>query len=461
MAYFRILVILVAMAVYPGVSMAAFQSGTPPKGFRRLPPGHKAQPIDVINWPNIFGPQGPTVRTGGRSVTVPWRIKYAQDASRMMAKGLFGSPQLRLLAGLATWVGLTEIVYDAVRGVWQVPGDTTELDQSDGYYWCHSPNINSGTPSGCGGTNAVIYGTKNAALEGLYQSCLSTYGSERCEKMPEGEGVRFLSNPATNHWINRLLARGGQSDCPPGWYVTELGCIEEAEWRDITDPEEFADILEPVPVPPQAPKDYPHPLPTEGFPEVDPFVIPQGDPVPNPNFDPQSEPGPSNPPYTMPSVTVVHSPTVSDPWRFELKPSETPSETADPAPDVIPDPDVDPETGGSTRPPGTLPEGWEPREPNPDQIGLCDQYPDILACEKLNFPDAEELESYEAPFEFDIEGGFNGEASCPAPITASISGIELELSWQPFCNTLMMGKPLILAFAWLSAAFIMFGSREA
>lgn len=37
----------------------------------------------------------------------------------------------------------------------------------------------------------------------------------------------------------------------------------------------------------------------------------------------------------------------------------------------------------------------------------------------------------------------------------NVHGHVINISWQPFCNSLDMIKPFLLAMAWLSAAFIM------
>lgn len=198
------------------------------------------------------------------------------------------------------------------------------------------------------------------------------------------------------------------------------------------------ELPQPTPLPIEYPSPYINPDPGPN-PEHKPRFVPSGDPVPNPNYDPDSAPGPNNQPYIQPGTKIQPSPTASQPWRVDYQPVNRPQPTKDP----VNNPDGEDKPGD--------------KEKEPD---LCEKNPDIIACQKLEMPeDPGKLPVKEVEFEMTPESGFAGAAACPAPVQATLNGKTYGFSWQPFCNSLDMIKPLLLAFAWLSAAFILLGAR--
>ena len=129
-----------------------------------------------------------------------------------------------------------------------------------------------------------------------------------------------------------------------------------------------------------------------------------------------------------------------------MRPVDRPVPGPEPSPDdVIPEPKPDEGTAPGDRP--------KDQEQPPD---LCEKHPDILACQVVEMGEPEKPEALrEIPIDatFQIEGGFNPGGSCPSfPSVGSLPGGQI--SWQPFCDSLSMIKPLVLAFAWFSAVFI-------
>lgn len=459
MAHLRSLIIGV-LACMPLIAGATYQSGEPPEGFRRVPPGYKARPVDSVKFPNVFMPQGPTYNIGGRALEVPARIKYAEAAKKMVALGLFASPQFRLLASLASWLSLTEMVYDATKGIWQMPDEDAE--PSDGFKYS------------VGNTSTGWHPSRQTACDTWFAA--NSGGSPWYKfENPRVEGERCVFDQVNRQNPNEILEGSnpiykGGSDCEAGKYFVDGECVSDVPYREISDPEEFSEELLKKTMPPGVPKDWPDPLPTEGLPEVDPFSVPTTEPQPNPDFDPELPTSQSNPEFYQPTITVTHSPTLNDPWRVVLKPTKTASETGETLPDVIPDENIDPETGDKKDPekggdptkPNYLPPNTIPRDnASGDTIGLCDQYPDILACAKLQMPEAEKLQEVEQPFNLEIEEGFEGGGTCPSPIVVELNGRTYEFSWQPFCDSLVMARTFLLALAWLSAAFIILGQGRA
>jgi len=227
-------------------------------------------------------------------------------------------------------------------------------------------------------------------------------------------------------------------------------------------------------MPEALPKQLPVPLPVEE-PEFDPFFVPDADPKPNPNYDPTKPPSIDNPPLYQPGVEVRPAPTPSNPWQVEVTPTNTPIADPNYDPNTVRDPrpiqnpstqtPTEPETGTN---PGTDP-GTDPGTTTPTNPGLdnpnkppeevdnefCLKNPDILACQVLKHEDDDTvLPTYEIEFDFNPFSGFSGTKQCPQfPSVGNMLGGR-QISWQPFCDSLAMINPLIIAFAWLSAAFI-------
>jgi len=96
-----------------------------------------------------------------------------------------------------------------------------------------------------------------------------------------------------------------------------------------------------------------------------------------------------------------------------------------------------------------------------DAKKFCEENPDVLACQTLGGPEGEEeaIGEKEVNLDFavvDIPGAQGG--SCPAPVTLSVGGQSISLSWDWLCQWASGIKPAVLAVAWLSAALIVFGA---
>lgn len=371
----------------------------------------------------------PTINVGGKTVTMPANLRFAANAPRFAGAVLFANPYIRGAAAVATWLGVAGLVYDAASGLWKREGqDSEEFQPSDGY----------------------IYKTSSRGWFSTAEESCQDFADFHI-KNPSGPA--YVINQGGNFYckvprINALDYSIGMirrsSDCPSGWYVTPAGCVQNPPVKTVNE-EEFLDALTQHPMPAEVPRYIPAPLPVE-LPEMPPAFVPTGNPVPNPDYNPQAEPSPQNQPYFQPGVRVVPSPTPSSPWQVDLQPVNRPAQNPEPSPEPEIGPLPEPGTDPGTTPPG--PPGETPVTP-----GLCDQYPDILACQILEQPEEEKLEFEEKDLggDFEIMGGFAGSATCPAfPQIDMLPG----LSWQPFCDQLARIRPLVLAFAWLSAVMI-------
>lgn len=172
--------------------------------------------------------------------------------------------------------------------------------------------------------------------------------------------------------------------------------------------------------------------------------MPQGDPI----KQPLPVPNPENVPETWktPVIDLVPSPTVNEPWRVDAQPKDVITESPSPLPETAPVP-VTPPAGETTTPTEKPP-------------GLCDEYPDILACSKFDTPEAEALP--EVPREVTVapDSGWGGSSgSCPPPKHITVQGRDIPIPVDLICQYMSGIRPIVIAMAWLSAGFILVGAR--
>lgn len=387
-----------------------------------------------------------SLNVGGKAVRVPASMRIAANAGRIAAAAIYLHPGLRTVAAVAAWIGAAGLVYDVADGLWK-KGDGTV---STGLMYT-APAIKdqffstvSGTCDGLVRYYSGVFATspvrRNYAVQSvLPQACLLSH-----ETRP---------NNTSTDWSSTTERMEVDSvNCPLNWFVTSAGCMQTQPMR-VVPKEEFERMVPDArPMPPELPGVvWPASWPVE-VPEIQPMFIPTGNPVPNPKYDPSASPSPNNQPWLQPGVKLSPAPTPNAPWQVDLQPVNRPTDSPAPKPDPVQDPVPNPDGSGNND---------KPRDPEKDERDFCEKNPDVLACQKVDEPeDPGKLKVQEVDFNFQPESGFAGSASCPSPITVSLSGRVYSISWQPFCNSLNMIKPFLLAMAWLSAAFIMLGARK-
>lgn len=96
--------------------------------------------------------------------------------------------------------------------------------------------------------------------------------------------------------------------------------------------------------------------------------------------------------------------------------------------------------------------------PNTEQgIDICTLYPNILSCAELDeLPDID-LKTKEIPVSITPDAGWGGGSSCPAPRHVTVQGYDVPIPFDLFCKYAELIRPVLLTFAWLSAAFILVG----
>lgn len=419
-----------------------------PKGFVRsgswgAGPGYAAGANDSTFGRVIHQQNGLKVQVGGRAVTMPVAYRLAQNAPRYAAKALFLHPGVRTAIGLAAWLGVAEIFWDAATSTWkQLKTDTVPLDYHYLVDYVPDPGPSS-TPEGACSNFAAVWGAQGLAI------ISSEVSDGRCL-------VRYKNQANMNDSVSRVISRIDKP-CPVGSESTPAGCIRRSE--RVLSPEQFEEELFKRSMPQTVPQELPPntPLPVEPNPKINPepgqdpqhrpMFVPTGDPVPNPNYDPNAAPGPNNQPWIQPGVRLNPSPTVNDPWRIDVKPIDRPKPDNTPMPGPETEPSPDPKPGDKPKP-----------EESP---GLCDLYPDILACEKLDTPNGQDIPESEKSISITPDSGWGPDGgTCPAPRVIMTQGRSIPIPFDLFCTYMQGMRPIIIAMAWLSAAFILIGARE-
>lgn len=231
------------------------------------------------------------------------------------------------------------------------------------------------------------------------------------------------------------------------------GCLSPAltqpQMVELLNPPNQPGFPMPSTVPGELPPGTPLPVeapiinPTPGSnPTPQPVFVPTGDPVPNPNYDPNAQPSPTNQPYTQPGVRIVPSPTLDDPFRVDVQPTNRPVASPNPSPE--PTPDAEPDSGDKPKP--------------EEHQSLCEKHPDIVACAKTGTLEASPVPKEDKALSINKDSGYGPESgSCPQPKTATVMGKQLSFKYDLLCDFSEYIKPIVIAFAWLSAALTFFG----
>ncbi|WP_212645391.1 virulence factor TspB C-terminal domain-related protein [Delftia sp. PE138] len=383
-----------------------------------------------------------TVRTsaalnvGGRAVSVPATMRFAANAPKIISAVLYLNPALRTIGTIAGWLGAAALIYDVTDGLWKK--NDPDFPVSDGFEYGRDYQgvlIREPNPDlACKKLGPLFFNNVVGSGNGWQLQSTSAQG-QTC--------VISIYNPSQNRWDGyRIDVFQYPGKCPAGSYSTPAGCVMQPPPRTI-DQEEFERALDGQPMPEKLPEVFPQPLPID-VPEIQPMFVPTGNPVQNPNYDPSKPLSPDNQPWNQPGVRVVPSPSPGNPWQVDLQPVDRPVATPTPSPDPKPDPDGNPDD--------------KPKDKDP---GLCDLYPEILACAKLDEPPSIDLQNIDKPISITPDSGWGSDdAICPAPRVLNVQGQQIAIPFDLFCTYMQGMRPIIIAMAWLSAAFILIGARE-
>lgn len=281
---------------------------------------------------------------------------------------------------------------------------------------------------------------KRSLSSGVPQSVLNS-----CDGMPiyTGAGGTFCNNLAaaacpgdTGIWMaGATSATAGTATCypsmNPGPYTKcfttgQYACVPQTETRTPATDADFA------PLRGVRPDDA---VLNETATKVGPYPLTSL--TPTTVFEPLSDwrtiPGTSDKERDV--VRITPAPTTDDPLRVQVSPEKQTW------------------TGGQPEPTTTSP---TTKDTNPD---FCTLHPEAIACWEKGDPPEIELEEKSIPIAITPEGGFGADdAACPAPERTTLrNGTVVEMSYEPVCKTARAFRPVIIAFAWLTAVLIFLG----
>jgi hypothetical protein len=435
--------LIAALALSAGPAFAGYAQATPPAGWSAGGgTGGAFTGTKAANGATFLSGSVSTnasLNVGGRAVSMPATMRFAANAPRVAAAAVMLHPGLRTAASIAGWLGLASLAYDPLSGLWVTPDSSNPVSDGNVYLSPYDNSQHASLSAACGHFIANLPSIPGYVPAGGSIALLSTDNSSCKYQTYYSDG-----------WVYRTSSVSvpiSASSCPSGWYVTPAGCVQTPPSKTVTQ-EEAVEELTKHPMPAEVPKHIPVPLPVEQ-PTIQPTFIPTGDPITNPKFNPSEAPSPSNPPQVQPGVEVKPAPTPGSPWQVETTPVNRP--VVDPSAPPSREPEPLPDTGGG-------PSGNEPKDP--EKTDFCEKYPTVIACQELKHEDDEtKLPEKAIDFDFNPIPGFQGAKSCPAfPSIGNALGGR-QISWQPFCDQLAAISNLLLALAWLYAAWILYSSR--
>jgi len=451
MAYFKLLI--AAFFLLAGTAFAGYQAGRPPPGWNPgNPPAYKPAPgefydLDKRAWMTLT-----KVNTGGGELTVPVRLPLLPAVEVGLAFASAFSANPAILVATAAFALYNH--YLSQKGITaHDDGTFTQVDEGAG--------CDLASPAACyeytTAYNNSIWGTsKNSVCQSSFAKwALQQYGSSATGS---ASAISITQCQATGSYQSGSVRQGfvfGDKFTLSRRVSTTAPTVV----TKLITPSQVSTEMAPLPMPSDLAKGMPYPHPVgdpvmnpgpAGTPQV--LRVPMGSPVavplPNPN--------PDNLPQTWktPVVDIIPSPTPDDPWRVETVPKDITK--VDPAP--LPDP-FNPNPSPSPLPtPVPVPNDPGTTEAPADRPGLCEEYPDILACSKPEFdtPEEDELPTVDKDISINPQG-FGGGGSCPAP--RHLSGANVDFEFTLLCDGMSMLRPILIAVAWLVAGLILLGVK--
>lgn len=383
-----------------------------------------------------------TVRTnaalnvGGRSILVPAAMRFAANAPTIAARFVYVNPALAIGVGvgalaLAAWLKSSDIEWDQEKKAWVTPGEGTP---STGMrFSVGTAQVN----------NAEATGYKFTTVKDACAYSAGTFNSAQPQNGPftvfrcDNFGVGMTDKWGNEHY--RSVNYTGDS-CPVGWYVTDAGCVQTPPPRVVPEPE-FVEKMAPKTLPDAVPEHLPIDLPVEQ-PKINPTPFPDGSPTPFrvPQGEPRLVPDSNPQQWKTPAIEVTPAPTPDQPLRIDMTPVDVIKPTPEPIKPLDPIKQDDPA---------------KTQEKTPD---LCEKNPDIVACQKLGTIDAKPLAQSSVPLSIKKDEGFGpANGTCPAARSLTLMGRTYSFSWQPMCDFASAIRPLLIGFAYLTAAMSFMG----
>jgi hypothetical protein len=430
MANFKLLIVALAAAC-SGMAHAGYAQVSPPSGWSVVNNQfvYRAAANDVSFVNGVRGAASGVINVGGRAVTMPAAYRFAANAGQFVARAAFINPLWFVAAGVAygAYSYFQSGGFEVVDGVW---------NQKTGGIECLSGCFTYSSTDGRGTSTGELYSKQKVADAVLALTC--TYssvcglGAHVVWVNPDVFSITYSQYGSVYEYFRRSIV----SKSTPPYNTVKYSPVPQ---------EQFESTMGGLPFPNGFPQKWPTPLPVELpilNPSADPVPVPQ--PLRAPQGEPQLVPNSNPQQWKTPVVDLVPSPTVDNPWRVDVQPKDIVKTDASPLPDTAPVP-------------VTPPAGETPVEKTPD---LCEKNPDILACAKPDFdtPDSDPLDTKDKPISIAPDTGWGSDnAACPAPRHLAFSNVEF--TFTTYCDFMSGIRPVVIAAAWLAAAFILLGFK--
>lgn len=426
MVNFKLLISAVSL-VCSSVAHAGYAQLAPPPNWTTSAgaAAYQAASNDVSFSGGIRGAGG-VINVAGKSVSIPAAYRFAANAPRIAATFAYLNPALMLLGtAAAAYSFYQESGYRIVDGKWVKDGTQMEAKVDTQSFW------SSDAATACSVYQTTLY--KNDAYCTFSSSTATVNGVLMCQVIQDckapfnGNNGVFGMTSMSTRTVSGEPVSVGKID-----FENEMGAkplpygVPQA--LPVPLPVEPVPILNPTPEPEPKPAILPVPVPQ-------PMRVPQGEPVPVPNSDPQK--------WSTPVVDIVPANNPNAPWQVDLQPKDIVKDDPSKLPESEPVP-VTPPAGQSET----------PKEPD-----LCEKYPDILACQKLDTPNSDTLETIEKPVSVTPDAGWGGGGSCPPARHITVQGRDIPIPFDLVCQYMSGIRPVVIAMAWLSAGFILLGAR--
>ena len=350
--------------------------------------------------------------------TIPARLTLGPGAAQAIVRAALLTPYGRAASFIAFAVSAGWVWSEAEQS-WMVPG-TQPAAASPVVRYCTGTTIN------CQPVQAIYWSPEEACAAvvsvGLppyvvpdvnYGICrYSTNGTSYNAQRDIGAGTVTVPNCSG-------AAPDSNGECPDG---TQAPATQ-------ADADTIAQTM-PAPVPDAVANEAQEfvPLP-QALPEVQPSRIPTGAPVPQ-GTEPET--------YRQPVTDITPAPTTNEPWRVDATPREIVGSSPTGVTDVQ-------HLDGSQDP------ATEEETP-----GLCDQYPDIVACQQLGDPPSDDVPSRVEAVQY-VPESIGGSSGCPAPIPMG----DHQLTFTELCDNLTSIRPLVIALGFFIAAMVIVNALRA
>lgn len=419
---------------------AGYALATPPAGFTPTQSGlmYRA-PADMPAPANGNYTGNAHVRSAGRNITVPAAWRFAANAPSFAANAVRLNPAVFVGTTVATWLA-TEYLLEWVESQWQV------LDSSfDSEFPNSSGSWTSATIQGYQSVCNPIPCSLAEALEDTWGAIQSLYPNAVLDEVRQYSetswGIRYTRNPESSSIYVGFATRTSES-CPSGYTQQSGMCVPGTQTYRPATQDDWAQLntanwpdtsLHSV-----AKREA---LPIEQ-PELEPVTVPLGDPYTDPATGQQWQD----------KVRIQPQPTPDSPFRVRMDEYRDPLTTPEPTPEnPNPEPEPDP-----TRQPESIADEWPL---------FCDWAQPV--CDVIDWfkQEAEPVEDPEMPWIEDEEipsspVSLPTGAGCPAPRQLPLAFGTVALEYDPFCQFADTIRPIVLAAAFLFAAFIVAGVRK-